>query len=123
MRKKKRGKKFSRSLGHRRALFKNLSKELFLHEKIKTTLPKARALRPYVEKLITKAKNARPSDINQLQKLIPDADILRKLLDEIGPRYETRPGGYTRILKLGPRGGDGVEEAMVELVGKISDLD
>ncbi|MBU1111027.1 50S ribosomal protein L17 [Patescibacteria group bacterium] len=116
MRKHNKGKKFSRKIGHRRALFKSLAKELFLHEKIKTTLPKARVLRPYAEKLITKAKSARPGDIQKLRQVFPYPHIMNKLIKDIAPRFVNRPGGYIRILKLGPRRGDSVEEAIVELV-------
>lgn len=116
MRKRKKGKKFSRDLGHRRALFKNLASEFFLHEQIKTTLYKAKALRPFVEKLVTRAKRARPGDIQKLRQIIPRPHIVNKLVQEIAPRFKDRPGGYTRILKLGPRQGDGVEMAIIKMI-------
>ena len=116
MRKRKKGKKLSRDLGPRRALFRNLAAEFFLHEEIKTTLYKAKALRPFVEKIVTAAKHARPGDVRRLPQIIPHPHIVGKLLKEIGPRYKNRSGGYTRILKLGPRRGDGVEMAIIKFV-------
>ncbi|OQX51464.1 50S ribosomal protein L17 [candidate division CPR3 bacterium 4484_211] len=114
--KRKKGKKLGRDLKHRRALFKNLARQLILHEEIKTTLAKAKALRPFVEKVVTKAKRGQRSDLLKLRSSFPYPNIIKKLVKEIGPRFKERPGGYTRILKLGPRRGDGVETAIIKFV-------
>ncbi|MBU0708629.1 50S ribosomal protein L17 [Patescibacteria group bacterium] len=118
MRKRRKGKKFSREQGHRRALFRSLALGFFLHEEIKTTLSRAKALRPFVEKIITRAKRGRPSDAVALRQLFPRPDIVKKLVQEIGPRFKNRAGGYTRVLKLGPRRGDGVEMAIIQMVNE-----
>src|ERR687889_2093808 len=110
--------KLSRSASHRKALLANLCVEVIDHERIKTTEAKARALRPEVEKLITLAKkgdlHARRQAMSTLQH--PDKGIIYKLFEEIAPRYAERPGGYTRILKLGPRSSDSTEMVYLELV-------
>lgn len=118
MRKRKKQKKLSRKYAHRKSLLRNLSQELIKHGKIKTTLAKARALRPFVEPLITRARRSDENAVRILSAVIYDREVVRKLVEEVGPRYvkENRHGGYTRILKLGPRKGDGVEEAMIQLV-------
>src|ERR1700754_1273371 len=101
----------SRSASHRKALLMNLSKEVIEHERIKTTEAKAKAVKPELEKLITLAKrgdlHARRQAISTLQH--PQKAVIYKLFDEIAPRYSERPGGYTRILKLGPRASDSTE--------------
>lgn len=127
------GKKLNRSSGHRRALFRNLVSALIYHGRIETTEAKAEAIRPHVEKLITLAKRGIAADnpaygvharrlaaarINRWVQT-PDGervDLVKKLFDEIAPRYKDRPGGYTRIVKLGPRKGDGAPMAVIELV-------
>ncbi len=110
--------KLSRTASHRKALLANLCVEVIDHERIKTTEAKARALRPEIEKLITLAKkgdlHARRQAMSTLQH--PDKGVIYKLFEEIAPRYETRPGGYTRILKLGPRPSDATEMVYIELV-------
>ena len=110
--------KLSRTASHRKALLANLCVEVIDHERIKTTEAKARALRPEVEKLITLAKkgdlHARRQAMSTLQH--PDKGIIYKLFEEIAPRYQSRPGGYTRILKLGPRRSDATEMVYIELV-------
>ncbi len=110
--------KLSRSASHRKALFMNLSREVIDHERIKTTQAKAKAVKPELEKLITLAKrgdlHARRQAMSTLQH--PDKGVIYKLFDEIAPRYAERPGGYTRILKLGPRPSDATEMALIELV-------
>ena len=110
--------KLSRDSAHRKALLRNLSRELIEHERIKTSQAKAKAVKPEVEKLITLAKrgdlHARRQAISTLQH--PDKGVIYKLFDEIAPRYAERPGGYTRILKLGPRPGDATELVYLELV-------
>jgi len=111
--------KLGRVTPHRKALLRNLATALFERERIRTTLPKAKELRPFAEKLITLAKreddrlHARRQAAAQLQ----DPVVVQKLFDTIGARFATRPGGYTRILRLGPRQGDGAEMAYLELVG------
>ncbi len=109
--------KLSRSSSHRKALFMNLSREVFNHERIKTTEAKAKAVAPEVEKLITLAKRGDLHARRQaLSALGQDKFVVYKLFEEIGPRYVDRPGGYTRILKLGPRKSDSTEMVFLELV-------
>jgi large subunit ribosomal protein L17 len=111
--------KLGRITPHRIALLRNLATALFERERIRTTLMKAKELRPYAERLITLAK--RDGDGLHARRLarrdIQDAEVLKKLFDTLGTRFATRPGGYTRILRLGPRRGDGAEMAIVELIG------
>jgi large subunit ribosomal protein L17 len=94
----------------------NLAIELFLHEKVTTTLPRAQAVRPLAEKLITRARRGDLHAKRTVMKTIPNRDAVVKLFDDVAPRYADRAGGYTRITKLGPRRGDGAEEAIIELV-------
>ena len=111
--------KLGRITPHRTALLRNLATALFERERIRTTLIKAKELRPYAERLITLAKrdggglHAR----RLVRRDIQDGEVMRKLFDTLGTRFATRPGGYTRILRLGPRKGDGAEMAIVELLG------
>jgi large subunit ribosomal protein L17 len=118
MRHQKTRNKLSRSSSHRKALFMNLSRQVIDHERIKTTEAKAKAVKPEIEKLITLAKkgdlHARRQAISTLQH--PDKGVIYKLFEEIAPRYTERPGGYTRILKLGPRSSDATEMVYLELV-------
>ncbi len=111
--------KLGRVTPHRIALLRNLATALFERERIRTTLVKAKELRPYAERLITLAK--REDDRLHARRLvlrdIRDPQIVKKLFDSLGARYTTRPGGYTRILRLGPRQGDGAEMAILELLG------
>jgi large subunit ribosomal protein L17 len=109
--------KLSRDSAHRKALLSNLSREVIDHERIRTTHAKAKALRPEVEKLITLAKRGDLHARRQaMAALGQDKFVVYKLFEEIAPRYADRPGGYTRILKLGPRPSDATEMAMIELV-------
>jgi large subunit ribosomal protein L17 len=118
----KRGQRFGGGAAHQKAMFANLVASLIAAEAIVTTEAKAKALRPVAEKVITKAKRAandpgtRVHLERQVVAFIRDKDMAHKLFDEIGPRYEHRPGGYTRILKLGPRAGDNAPMARIELV-------
>jgi large subunit ribosomal protein L17 len=116
MRHRKAGRKLGRSSGHRRALYRNLVTELFRNERIKTTEAKAKAIQPKAEKLITLGKrdtlHARRLAVGRLN----DPGIVKKLFDEIAPRYSDRAGGYTRILKLGSRQGDNAPMVLIELV-------
>ena len=109
--------KLSRSASHRKALLMNLSREVIDHERIETTEAKAKAVKPEVEKLITLAKrgdlHARRQALSQLGQ---DKFVVYKLFEEIAPRYEDRPGGYTRILKIGRRPSDATEMVYLELV-------
>jgi large subunit ribosomal protein L17 len=109
--------KLSRDSAHRKALMMNLSKELIDHERIETTCAKAKAVKPEVERLITLAKRGDLHARRQaLSALGQDKFMVYKLFEEIAPRYKERPGGYTRILKLGPRKSDATEMALLELV-------
>ena len=109
--------KLGRTAGHRRALLRNLATDLFRHERLKTTMPKARELRPFAERLITLARRDDLHARRQVLSQISDKTVVKKLFDTLGPRFASRPGGYTRALKLGPRQGDGADMAIVELVG------
>jgi large subunit ribosomal protein L17 len=117
MRHRRDRRKLSRSASHRKSLFMNLSREVFDHERIKTTEAKAKAVAPEVEKLITLAKRGDQHARRQaMSALGQDKFIVYKLFEEIGPRYADREGGYTRILKLGPRKSDSTEMVFLELV-------
>jgi large subunit ribosomal protein L17 len=117
MRHQKNRHKLSRDSAHRKALMMNLSKELIDHERIETTCAKAKAVKPEVERLITLAKRGDLHARRQaLSALGQDKFMVYKLFEEIAPRYAERPGGYTRILKLGPRKSDATEMALLELV-------
>jgi large subunit ribosomal protein L17 len=117
MRHQKEKGKLSRDSAHRRALMMNLSKEIIEHERITTSAAKAKAVRPEVERLITLAKRGDLHARRQaLSTLAQDKFAVHKLFEEIAPRYADRPGGYTRILKLGPRRSDSTEMVYIELV-------
>lgn len=116
MRHRNAGRKLGRSGGHRRALYRNLITELFRHERIKTTEAKAKAVRPKAEKLITLGKRGTLHARRLAAGRLNDPEMLRKLFDEIAPRYQDRLGGYTRILKLGCRQGDNASMVLIELV-------
>ena len=111
--------KLGRKTAHRLATLRTLATALFERERIQTTLMKAKELRPYAEKLITLAKrdDGKLHARRQVLADIHDNEVVKKLFDTLGVRYATRPGGYTRILRLGPRKGDGAEMAIVELLG------
>jgi len=115
------GRKLQRTSSHRAALFRNMAAALIKHEQIVTTLPKAKDLRPIVEKLVTLGKrgdlHARRQAIAQLR----DLDTVKKLFDTIGPRYKARAGGYTRVLKAGFRQGDSAAIAVIEFVDRDKD--
>jgi large subunit ribosomal protein L17 len=97
-------------------LLNGLAAQLFVHERVNTTEAKAKAVRPVAEKLITFAKKGDVASRREVLKRIPDRDVVHKLFSEIGPRFADRNGGYTRILKLGPRQGDAAPMARIELV-------
>lgn len=115
MRHRKKGRALSRTSSHRKAMLRNMATSLLVHERIRTTEAKAKELRPVVEKLITLGGTDDVHSRRQARRLIEDRAALTKLFDEIGPRFRERPGGYTRILKLGTRKGDGAEVAIIEL--------
>jgi large subunit ribosomal protein L17 len=108
--------KLGRTSSHRSAMFRNQLASLIDSERIITTLPKAKELRPLAEKLITLAKNDSVHNRRQASRKIADETLIAKLFDTLGPRFSTRPGGYTRIMKLGARRGDAAEMAILELV-------
>jgi len=110
------GKRFGGDAAHQKAMFGNLVASLIAAEAIVTTEAKAKALRPVAEKVITKAKKGGLHNHRQVLAFLLDRDMTTKLFDEIGPRYADRNGGYTRILKLGPRHGDNAPMARIELV-------
>jgi large subunit ribosomal protein L17 len=111
------GRKLGRTSMHRTALLRNLSTELFRHERIRTTLLKAKELRPFAEKLITLSKRETLHARRLVLRDIHDKEIVAKMFDTISSRFAQRPGGYTRIVKLGPRRGDNAEMALIELIG------
>ncbi len=116
MRHRKSGRKLGRNSSHRKAMFRNMSTSLLLHETIKTTVPKAKELRRVVEPLITLAKKDGVANRRLAFDRLRDKAIVGKLFSDIGPRFIDRPGGYIRILKIGPRTGDAAPMAMVQLV-------
>lgn len=113
--------KLSRKSGHRKALFRNMSAALVKHEQILTTLPKAKELRPYVEKLITLAKRGGLSNRRLAMSRLGDETQLKKLFDELAERYSDRDGGYTRIIKAGYRDSDSAQMAIIEFVERDED--
>ncbi len=118
MRHRESGRKLNRNSSHRKAMFRNMAASLLDHEMIKTTLPKAKELRRVAEPLITLAKNDSVSNRRLAFNRLRDRDVVTKLFNELGPRYQTRPGGYLRILKCGFRRGDNAPMAIVELVDR-----
>jgi large subunit ribosomal protein L17 len=108
--------KLGRTSSHRKALFRNQVASMIEHERIITTLIKAKELRPIVEKMVTLAKNDSVHNRRQATQSLAEAPLVQKLFGGIAPRFATRPGGYTRIVKLGPRRGDGAEMAILEFV-------
>ena len=116
MRHRKSGRQLTRNSSHRKAMFQNMANSLFLHEAIKTTLPKAKELRRVVEPLITKAKSDSIANRRHVFAKLRDDAMVAKLFTELGPFYKDRPGGYVRILKAGFRTGDKAPMALVQLV-------
>jgi len=116
MRHRKSGRQLNRNSSHRKAMFQNMANSLFLHEVIKTTLPKAKELRRVVEPLITKAKSDSVANRRHVFSKLRDDAMVAKLFTELGPFYKDRPGGYVRILKAGFRTGDKAPMALVQLV-------
>jgi large subunit ribosomal protein L17 len=116
MRHAKKGRKIGTSASHRKAIFDGLARQLIIHERVKTTEAKAKELRPMVEKIITLGKRGDLHARRQALAVLRDREVVHKLFAEVGPRFAERDGGYTRILKLGPRQGDAAPVAMIELV-------
>ncbi|WP_042165130.1 50S ribosomal protein L17 [Streptomyces sp. NBRC 110035] len=114
------GARMGGSAAHEKLLLANLAKSLFEHGRITTTEAKARRLRPYAERLVTKAKKGDLHNRRQVLQVITDKSIVHTLFTEIGPRYENRPGGYTRITKIGNRRGDNAPMAVIELVEALT---
>ncbi len=110
------GRKLGRTTAHRKSLFRNQLSSLITHERIQTTLPKAKDLRPLIEKMVTLGKRGGLHARRLALKTIPEATTVKKLFEEIAPRFKERAGGYTRILKLGRRQGDGAEMAILEFI-------
>ena len=118
MRHRAKGRQLSRTSSHRRALLNNMATSLFEHGRVITTEAKAKELRPFAEKLITLARRGDLHARRLVQRRIKDRETLSRLFSDIGPRFAARPGGYTRILKLGHREGDGADVARIELLAE-----
>jgi len=110
------GRKFNRNSGQRRALLANLAGSLIKHQQIKTTLPKAKDLRPYIEKLVTIARRGDLHARRQVLTKISDREAVEKLMSDVAPRFAQRPGGYTRIIKAGHRYGDNAPMALIQFI-------
>ena len=117
MRHKKVGRRFSRRDGHRLAMLRNLAASLFLHKRIKTTLAKAKELRRFAEPLITRAREGTVHAHRMVRRDMGNRKAMNALFQDIAPQFADRPGGYTRVMKLGQRRGDGAPMAFLELVG------
>jgi len=122
MRHKRKGRKLGRKVGNRKALLRNLACQLILHKKIKTTDPKAKELRSFIEPLITLAKKGSLHSRRLVIKKIPQKNVVRILFEEIAPLFSKRPGGYTRITKLGLRDNDRAPVSIIEFVETIENL-
>lgn len=118
MRHRKSGRKLGRTAAHRRALKRHLAEALFRNERITTTLAKAKEMRPYVERLISLSRNDTVHARRVFSREIQDRELIRQVFSEIGPRFVSRPGGFTRVIRLGTRIGDGAQLAILELVEK-----
>ncbi len=118
MRHRKAGRSLNRTSSHRKAMFSNMANSLFLHEQIKTTVPKAKELRRFAEPLITLAKTSSVANRRLVFARLRDREMVTKLFDDIGPHFKQRPGGYLRVLKCGFRLGDNAPMAYVQLVDR-----
>lgn len=116
MRHRVHGRKLGRTTAHRKALFRNQLTALFTHERIVTTVAKAKELRPLAERMVTLARTGSLPARRRVLTMVPDKQVVRRLFDEVAPRFVDRPGGYTRIVRLGKRHGDGAELALIEFV-------
>ena len=112
----RRGKRLGGSPSHQRLMLANMAESLIWEERITTTVTRAKVLRPYIEKLVTKALRGDLHNRRQVLRKLGDLEVVTKLFDDVAPRYADRQGGYTRIVKLGPRRGDGAEMAVIEFV-------
>lgn len=113
------GRKLNRTSSHRKALLKNMSNSLIKHEQIKTTLPKAKELKPIVDKMITLGKKGDLHNKRQAISILQDMEVVDKLFSNLAKRYANRKGGYTRIIKFGFRKGDSAPMAIIELVDRV----
>jgi large subunit ribosomal protein L17 len=120
MRHQKTRNKLNRKTAHRKALLRNLATALFRHERIETTAAKARALRPYAERLITLSKRGDLHARRRAARYVQDHEVLKKLFEDLAERYRSREGGYTRILKIGLRTGDKAPLSLIELVDRAA---
>ncbi len=118
MRHRVRGRQLSRTASHKRATMANLATSLLAHDRIVTTEAKAKELRPFVERLITLARRGGLHARRQVERRLKDRTVAGRLFKELGPRFAARPGGYTRIVKLGHRSGDGADLARIELLAE-----
>ena len=118
MRHRAKGRQLSRTASHRKALLANLATSLFRHDRIETTEAKAKELRPYAERLITLARRGDLHARRLVERKLKDREVTHRLFTELGKRFAARPGGYTRIVKLGHRPGDGADVARIELLGE-----
>ena len=118
MRHLKAGRKLNRTSSHRKAMFANLAMSIVEHERVKTTLPKAKEVRAYVERLITYGKRGDLHGIRLIAKKVNNKDLVMKIVNDLAVQYKDRSGGYTRVLKLGPRKGDNAEMAIIEFVDR-----
>lgn len=116
MRHRAHGRKLGRTPSHRTALFRNQLTQLFRHDRIMTTRAKAKELRPLAEKMVTLARTGTLANRRRVQRMVRDREVLARLFDDIAPRFADRPGGYTRVIPLGPRHGDNAEMALIEFV-------
>ena len=116
MRHRVQGRKLGRTTAHRKALFRNQLTSLFTHERIVTTVAKAKELQPQAERMVTLARTGSLADRRLILRTVPNKEIVRRLFDDIAPRFVDRPGGYTRIMRLGRRRGDNAELAIIEFV-------
>ena len=119
MRHHRKGKKLGRDSAHRKALYSNLAGAVIEHGRIKTTVAKAKEVRPVAEEMITLGRRGDVPARRQALKFLRSQDVVHKLFSEVGPRFSDRPGGYSRIVKLGPRQGDAAEMAYLELVDYV----
>jgi large subunit ribosomal protein L17 len=117
------GRRLDRTTEHRTAMFRNLVTSLFRHERITTTTPKAKEIKRFADKFITLAKKGTPHARRQANRDVRDVEVLNKLFESIGPMFKSRPGGYTRIVRVGRRAGDAAEMAMIELVQRSKPAD
>lgn len=118
MRHRVKGRQLSRTASHKKAMLANMATSLFRHDRVVTTEAKAKELRPYAERLITLARRGDLHARRLVERRIKDKEVSQRLFAEIGKRFAARPGGYTRIIKLGHRPGDGADVARIELVGE-----